>query len=58
MGNIEGGGDRMKPTDKELEALIIEGGIYDCIADPYDALDNGDAQSSLMPDLVRLCRAC
>jgi hypothetical protein len=33
--------------------LAITGGIYDCICDPYDKLENGDYYSSVMVDLER-----
>jgi hypothetical protein len=36
-----------------LEDLAIKGGIYDCICDPYDKLENGDHYSSVMVDLER-----
>ncbi len=36
-----------------LEDLAIKGGIYDCICDPYDKLENGDPYSSVMVDLER-----
>jgi len=40
--------------NKELiRDLAITGGIYDCICDPYDKLENGDYYSSVMVDLER-----
>jgi hypothetical protein len=36
-----------------IRDLAITGGIYDCITDPYDKLNNGDPYSSVMPDLAR-----
>lgn len=40
--------------NKELiRDLAITGGIYDCICDPYDKLNNGDYYSSVMIDLER-----
>lgn len=40
--------------NKELiRKLAIAGGIYDCITDPYDKLNNGDPYSSVMGDLER-----
>jgi hypothetical protein len=40
--------------NKELiRDLAITGGIYDCICDPYDKLENGDYYSSVMIDLER-----
>ena len=36
-----------------IRDLAIIGGIYDCITDPYDKLNNGDPYSSVMPDLER-----
>ena len=36
-----------------LRDLAIRGGIYDCICDPYDKLNNGDPYSSVMIDLER-----
>jgi hypothetical protein len=33
--------------------LAISDGIYDCICDPYDKLENGDYYSSVMVDLER-----
>jgi hypothetical protein len=40
--------------NKELiRDLAITGGIYDCICDPYDKLENGDPYSSVMIDLER-----
>jgi hypothetical protein len=36
-----------------IRDLAITGGIYDCITDPYDKLNNGDPYSSVMPDLER-----
>lgn len=40
--------------NKELiRDLVVTGGIYDCICDPYDKLKNGDPYSSVMIDLER-----
>jgi hypothetical protein len=40
--------------NKELiRDLAITDGIYDCICDPYDKLENGDYYSSVMVDLER-----
>jgi hypothetical protein len=36
-----------------IRDLAITGGIYDCICDPYDKLENGDPYSSVMVDLER-----
>lgn len=36
-----------------IRDLAIRGGIYDCICDPYDKLNNGDSYSSVMIDLER-----
>jgi hypothetical protein len=36
-----------------IRDLAITGGIYDCITDPYDKLNNGDPYSSVMIDLER-----
>jgi hypothetical protein len=36
-----------------IRDLAIRGGIYDCICDPYDKLNNGDPYSSVMIDLER-----
>lgn len=36
-----------------IRQLAITGGIYDCITDPYDKLNNGDPYSSVMVDLER-----
>jgi hypothetical protein len=36
-----------------IRDLAITGGIYDCICDPYDKLENGDYYSSIMVDLER-----
>jgi len=36
-----------------IRELAISSGVYDCITDPYDKLDNGDHYSSVMPDLER-----
>jgi hypothetical protein len=36
-----------------IRDLAISGGIYDCICDPYDKLENGDYYSSVMVDLER-----
>jgi hypothetical protein len=36
-----------------IRNLVITDGIYDCICDPYDELDNGDPYSSVMVDLER-----
>jgi hypothetical protein len=36
-----------------IRELAITGGIYDCICDPYDKLENGDYYSSVMVDLER-----
>ena len=36
-----------------IRDLAITGGIYDCICDPYDKLNNGDPYSSVMIDLER-----
>jgi hypothetical protein len=36
-----------------IRDLAITGGIYDCITDPYDKLENGDPYSSVMVDLER-----
>jgi hypothetical protein len=36
-----------------IRDLAITGGIYDCICDPYDKLENGDYYSSVMADLER-----
>jgi hypothetical protein len=36
-----------------IRDLAITGGIYDCICDPYDKLENGDPFSSVMIDLER-----
>lgn len=38
---------------KIVKELAITGGIYDCICDPYDKLNNGDPYSSVMVDLER-----
>lgn len=38
---------------KLIRDLAITGGIYDCICDPYDKLNNGDPYSSVMIDLER-----
>lgn len=43
-------------TDEELDEIIIGGGIYDCVNDPWDYNDSGDNSASLLPDLRRLCR--
>jgi hypothetical protein len=36
-----------------IRDLAISDGIYDCICDPYDKLENGDYYSSVMIDLER-----
>jgi len=36
-----------------IRDLAVTGGIYDCICDPYDKLENGDYYSSVMVDLER-----
>ena len=36
-----------------IRDLAITGGIYDCLTDPYDKLENGDHHSSVMVDLER-----
>lgn len=36
-----------------VKRLALSNGIYDCITDPYDKLDNGDPYSSVMVDLER-----
>jgi hypothetical protein len=36
-----------------IRELAISDGIYDCICDPYDKLENGDYYSSVMVDLER-----
>jgi hypothetical protein len=36
-----------------IRDLAITDGIYDCICDPYDKLENGDYYSSVMVDLER-----
>jgi hypothetical protein len=36
-----------------IRDLAITGGIYDCLTDPYDKLENGDYYSSVMVDLER-----
>jgi hypothetical protein len=36
-----------------IRDIAITGGIYDCICDPYDKLENGDYYSSVMVDLER-----
>jgi len=36
-----------------IRDLAISDGIYDCICDPYDKLENGDYYSSVMVDLER-----
>jgi hypothetical protein len=36
-----------------IRDLAVTGGIYDCICDPYDKLENGDYYSSVMIDLER-----
>jgi len=36
-----------------IRDLAITNGIYDCICDPYDQLENGDYYSSVMVDLER-----
>jgi hypothetical protein len=36
-----------------IRDLAISDGIYDCICDPYDKLNNGDYYSSVMVDLER-----
>jgi hypothetical protein len=36
-----------------IRDLAITGGIYDCICDPYDKLENGDYYSSVMVDSER-----
>lgn len=40
--------------NERIKELIISSGIYDCIIDPYDKLNNGDPNSSVMFDLERL----
>jgi hypothetical protein len=40
-------------NEQLIRDLAITGGIYDCITDPYDKLNNGDPYSSVMPDLAR-----
>lgn len=40
-------------TDTYIKNLAVTTGLYDCITDPYDALNNGDSYSSVMPDLVK-----
>jgi hypothetical protein len=39
--------------NERIKELIISSGIYDCIMDPYDKLNNGDPNSSVMFDLER-----
>jgi hypothetical protein len=39
--------------NERIRDLAITGGIYDCICDPYDKLENGDYYSSVMVDLER-----
>ena len=41
---------------ERIRDLAITGGIYDCICDPYDKLNNGDPHSSVMVDLERFAR--
>jgi hypothetical protein len=36
-----------------IRNLAVTDGIYDCICDPYDKLENGDYYSSVMVDLER-----
>ena len=38
---------------KLIRDLAMTGGIYDCLTDPYDKLENGDHHSSVMVDLER-----
>ena len=39
--------------NERIKELVIGSGIYDCIMDPYDKLNNGDPNSSVMFDLER-----
>ena len=43
-------------TDNFIKNLAVTTGIYDCITDPYDKLNNGDEYSSVMPDLERFAK--
>jgi hypothetical protein len=36
-----------------IQELVISSGIYDCILDPYDKLNNGDPSSSVMFDMEK-----
>lgn len=44
-------------TDKDIEAAM-PGGIYDCLADPWDCgVGDGDYMRSIKNDVVRIARA-
>jgi hypothetical protein len=46
-------GIMMSEINKNIRDMAIKDGIYDCITDPYDKLNNGDPYSSVMIDLER-----
>lgn len=37
----------------DIRNLAIDGGIYDCLCDPYDKFKTGDPYGSVMWDLER-----
>ena len=39
--------------NERIKELAVSTGIYDCLTDPYDALENGDTHSSILLDLER-----
>jgi len=43
-------------TDTYIKKLAVTTGIYDCILDPYDKLNNGNQESSIMCDLERFAQ--
>jgi hypothetical protein len=47
---------RQPLTREEIEALVIRGGLYDCITDPYDKHNTGDPWGSVMDDIEKVVR--
>jgi hypothetical protein len=43
-------------TREQIEDLLIRGGLYDCLTDPYDKHGTGDPWGSVMDDLEKVVR--
>jgi len=43
-------------VNPRIRELAISSGIYDCLCDPYDSHNTGDAYGSVMDDLERFTK--